>query len=260
VSERGRLRETFGEDAELYDRMRPVYPAAVFDDVAELGGLRAGAKVLEVGPGTGQATRALAKRGFRVTAVELSPGMARVCRRRCAGLDVRVEVGAFEDWPTTETYDLVFAATAFHWIDPAVRSAKSAGALRAGGVLATVRTEHIAGGTAAFFEAVQRCYERWDPATPPGLTLQPADAIPLELDDIRSSGLFEEPTFRRHEWEQTYSIAEYRDLLLTYSGHRALRSDLQRGLLECITACANGQNVTKRYLFELRVARRKHAG
>jgi hypothetical protein len=118
-----------------------------------------------------------------------------------------------------------------------------------------VRTEHVAGGSEAFFAAVQRCYERWDPKTPPGLRLVASDDIAMEIDDIRESGLFEEPTFRRYEWEQTYSIAEYRNLLLTYSGHRAMPPEMQQGLLECIAACAQGNNVTKRYLFELRVAR-----
>jgi SAM-dependent methyltransferase len=259
VSDRDRLRTTFGEDAELYDRMRPQYPSALFDDLATLAWLRAGAPVLEIGPGTGQATIALARRGYRVTAVELSEDLARLCQMRCASSDVRVDVGAFEDWPLTQQFDLVFAATAFHWIDPAVRLRKSAQALRPGGALATVRTEHIAGGTDAFFAAAQRCYERWDALTPPGLRLEPAEAIPFEADDhIAGSELFEAPIFRRYEWEQTYTIAEYRNLLLTYSGHRALPREQQQGLLECITECAAGKPVTKRYLFELRVARVKN--
>jgi SAM-dependent methyltransferase len=254
--ERDRLRTTFGEDAELYDRMRPTYPAELFNELAALAGLAPGASVLEIGPGTGQATRALALRGYRVTGVELSADMARICRRRCAGLDVRIDVSAFEDWaPGDERFDLVFAATAFHWVDPAVRYRKSAEVLRPGGALATVRTEHIAGGSSAFFEAVQRCYEKWDPLTTPGLKLLVPEAIPFDADDIEQSALFEAPTFRRYEWEQTYSIAEYRDLLLTYSGHRAMPREMREGLLACIAQCANGNALTKRYMFELRLAR-----
>jgi hypothetical protein len=41
------------------------------------------------------------------------------------------------------------SATAFHWIDPDVRVVKAADALRPGGVLATVTTHHIAGGSSA---------------------------------------------------------------------------------------------------------------
>jgi SAM-dependent methyltransferase len=58
------LRETFDEDAERYERARPGYPAELLDDLAALTGLRAGDRVLEIGPGTGQATVPLARRGY----------------------------------------------------------------------------------------------------------------------------------------------------------------------------------------------------
>lgn len=55
-SRRARLARTFDEDAELYDRARPGYPPALYDDLAELAGARSGSRVLKVGCGTGQAT------------------------------------------------------------------------------------------------------------------------------------------------------------------------------------------------------------
>jgi len=261
MSQRERLRTTFGEDAELYDRMRPGYPSALFDDLAVLGGLRVGSRVLEIGPGTGQATRSLVERGYRVTCVELSPVLAGVLRARL-GASVEVVVGAFEDVPLSDVppFDMVFAATAFHWIDPQVRLARSAALLRPGGVLATVRTEHVAGGDTEFFHLVQRCYERWDPATPPGLLLEPATVIPFDTAELEGCASFEVPIFRRYEWEQPYSTAEYIDLLLTYSGHRALPPADLRGLLECISGIADrqfGGRVTKRYMNELRLAQRR---
>ena len=175
-----RLRSTFNEDAERYDRARPRYPAQMFDDLAAAGLLPA--RVLEIGCGTGQATVALAERGYRIVAVELGTEMATVARRNLARFDsVEVVTAAFEDWPLPdEPFDVVFSATAFHWVDPAIRVPKSVDALRPGGVLATVSAEHIKGGSEAFFAAAQDCYERFDPATPPGLRLQPAVEIPQD--------------------------------------------------------------------------------
>src|SRR5438067_12177518 len=126
------LRSTFTNAAELYDRMRPRYPAAAFDDLADFANLDRGAHVLEIGCGTGQATRPLAERGYRITAIELGADMAAIARRNLTGFaHVSVVVSAFESWPLPEqAFDVVVSATAFHWVDPAVRLVKSAAALR----------------------------------------------------------------------------------------------------------------------------------
>ncbi len=187
--------------------------------------------------------------------------MAAVARRNLARYDsVEVVTAAFEDWPLPdEAFDLVFSATAFHWLDPAVRVSKSADALRPGGLLATVATHHIAGGSAEFFIEVQDCYERFDPATPPGLRLPAARDIPEDDAELAASGRFEPAIFRRYEWELSYSTEAYLDLLMTYSGHRALPDAARTGLLTCIARLIDdrhGGRVVKRYLTELRLARR----
>jgi SAM-dependent methyltransferase len=254
-----RLRETFNEDAEQYDRARPRYPDQMFDDLAAAG-VAPGARVLEIGCGTGQATVPLAKRGYRVVAVELGPDMAAVARRNLAGFDsVEVLTAAFEDWPLpAEPFDVVFSATAFHWVDPAVRVSKSADALRPGGLLATVGTHHVTGGSERFFVEVQDCYERFDPSTPPGLRLTAARDIPEDDRELTASGRFGQASFRRYEWDAAYSTTDYLDLLLTYSNHRALPDVPRRGLLHCIGQLIDnhGGRVVKRYLTELRFAHR----
>ena len=112
-------RVLFDTVAELYDRARPTYPDALFDDIVALSRLAAGGRVLEIGCGTGQATRPMAERGYRITAVELGPNLAAVARRNLAAFPlVDVQVGAFEEWPLPpEPYDLVYSVSAFHWLD-----------------------------------------------------------------------------------------------------------------------------------------------
>ncbi|MYS39621.1 methyltransferase family protein [Streptomyces sp. KhCrAH-43] len=263
-SRRERLRRTFDEDAELYDRARPGYPAALYDDLAELAGARPGSRVLEVGCGTGQATVPLARRGCRITAVEAGPSMAAVARRNLAGApDVEVVTAEFESWPLpAEPYDTVLAVTSFHWIDPAVRVPRAADALRSGGALAVVRTQHVAGGTEEFFVEVQRCYERFDPDTKPG-TRPPATAEVGNADhaeEVARSGRFGATVFRRYEQDLTYTASEYLNVLRTYSGHRALPNAARRGLLDSVAELIDGRyggRVTKRYLVELGVSRRR---
>lgn len=255
-----RLRETFNQDAERYDRARPGYPARIFDDLAAAG-VPPGGRILEIGCGTGQATGPLAERGYRVTAIELGAEMAAVARRNLARFDsVEVVTAAFEDWPLPgEPFDAVFSATAFHWVDPAVRVSKSADALCPGGLLATVNTHHVAGGSEVFFAEVQRCYERFDPATPAGLRLEAGRDIAADDRELTSSDSFGPASFHRYEWEVPYSTGEYLDLLLTYSGHRALPDAQRIGLLDCIARLIDvhhGGRIVKRYMTELRLARR----
>lgn len=129
------LAATFNEDAELYDRVRPRYPQHLFVDLADPVDLGPKRHVLEIGSGTGQATRDLASRGASVIAVEPGGALAEVARRRLADL-ARVEhiIAGFEDLDLAPaSLDVIASFTAWHWIDPEVRTAKAAAALRPGG-------------------------------------------------------------------------------------------------------------------------------
>ncbi|WP_410788237.1 class I SAM-dependent methyltransferase [Kribbella sp. C-35] len=245
------LRSTFGEDAELYDRVRPGYPGELYDDLAELLGERP--KVLEIGPGTGQATAAMVERGWSVTAVELSPGLAEVLQRKFP--TVEVIVADFDTWQLpAASYDLVISATAFHWLDPATRIQRCVDGLRPGGALAVVSTHHVAGGSEQFFVDVQSCYDRFtdDPAKD---GLPAADDVPKDPAGLGETELFGSVEFRSYAWDAAYSTAAYLELLSSYSGHRALTTDRRDGLYGCIGALidAAGGSVTKRYLNQLSV-------
>ena len=257
-----RLRQRFDEAAELYDRARPGYPPELVNDLFQLAGIGAGSRVLEIGPGTGQLTLPLATRGCEIVAVELGAALAALVQRKLARFPaVTVVVSAFEDWPLPAApFDAVLSATAFHWIDPVVRVTKVAHALRPEGTAAIISTHHIAGGDEDFFVDVQECYERWDPATPPGLRLPTAEQIPSSGEEFTASGLFGDVVTRCYEYDVTYSTSAYLDVLLTYSGHRDLPEEARSSLLTCIgnliEAKYSGQ-VTKRHLNELQVARRR---
>jgi len=254
------LRVSFDEDAERYDRARPGYPAAHFDELGALAGLKPGDRVLEIGPGTGQATVPLAERGYRVVAVELGANLAAVARRNLAAFpDVEVVEGAFEAWPLPAApFRAVFAATAFHWIDPAVRLTRTAEALAPDGALAIVTTSHVAGGDEALFDALQDCYVRFMPGTPPDGEPLPAAADVRTLQgELEAGGRFAVAGIRRYERDIAYTTAEYLDVLCTYSSHRALEPARREALLDCIAALIDGHGgrIAKRYLFELAVAR-----
>lgn len=259
-------RTTFDDDAERYARTRPSYPAALFDQLAGAAGLSAGSRVLEIAPGTGQATVSMAERGWSVTAVELGERMADLARRalaRVPGVEADVVVAPFEEWPLpAEPFDAVFCATAWHWLDPAVRARKAAEALRPGGVLGVVRSHHVAGGTSAFYEAADGCWRRFGQRDSNGGTrfrLAPESEVELATAELEHSGLFAEVTGHGFPLEVEYSTAQYLDLLGSYSQVAVLDPGARSALLSCVGAAADGQfggRIVHRYLFELVLARR----
>jgi SAM-dependent methyltransferase len=253
------LGRIFDEDAATYDEMRPSYPPVLFDDLVALSSLGSGARVLEIGPGTGQATEELARRGFDILALEPGADLARIANEKLRRFPrVRVEITTFEEWaPPPEPFDAVVAATSFHWLDPRERLRKSADVLRDGGLLAIVSTHHVAGGTADFFHDVQGCYERHMPGTDPGLRLPPADRLAPDTEELERADAFGRVRQRSYVHDVTYPTASYLRLLTTYSGHRALTDAARRALLDCIGRLIDERyagQITKRYLFRLTTA------
>jgi SAM-dependent methyltransferase len=126
---------SFGAAAAAYERFRLGYPDELVDTVLEYAG-RPVHTALEIGAGTGQATRVFAARGIAVTATEPDAAMLEELRKHVPPTVTAVQ-GAFEDLPLTSTFDLVFAASALHWTDPADRWTRMAALLNPGGIFAS---------------------------------------------------------------------------------------------------------------------------
>jgi SAM-dependent methyltransferase len=224
---REELRRTFDSAASLYDKARPEYPEGLYDALAELAELQPGDRLLEVGCATGKATAPLARRGYYITCIELGRDLAAVARRKLAGFgDVTIVVGSFEDWEPDSgmTFDLVFAATAWHWIDPGIRYSKAAQLLRPGGHLAFWSAVHvIPQGGDPFFEEIQDVYDEIGEGLPDAKWPRPGELADSH-EEIASSGLFENIQVRHFDWEVTYTADGYTDLLDTFSGHIAMPS------------------------------------
>jgi SAM-dependent methyltransferase len=226
--ERERLRHTFDLAAGIYDRVRPDYPEALFDDLIALAGLAPGDHLVEVGCATGKATRPLARRGFRITCVELGAELAAAARRNLAGFQVEVVGARFEEWRPREPASLVYAATAWHWVDPAVRYPRAWQALGPGGHLAIWKQDHVFPERGdPFFREIQDVYDEIGEGLPPGTRRPRPGELADDRTGIEASGLFEVIAVRQYDWERVYGAEEYIELLSTFSGH-LLMADWQR--------------------------------
>jgi len=249
-------RETFNRSAEWYDRIRPGYPAALADDVLALSGIPAGGRILEIGCGTGKATELFASRGYDMVCLDIGTDLAAVAAAKFQSSgNVQIVVCSFEDWRSDRRlFDLVMAATSFHWVDPAIAYVKSAAMLRPGGTLAVFSNEHIRQDE-GFFQRVQDVYREFTPSMTrvPGNAEKPVGA-PAGL------ALFSPAVERRYRWTVEYSATEYIELLGTYSDHISLpearRHALFRGIADLIDREYAGK-VLKHYETVLRLLKKR---
>jgi SAM-dependent methyltransferase len=216
-----RMAESFGSDAERYDRVRPRYPDALIERIAA-------PDVLDVGCGTGIDARQLQAAGSRVLGVDVDARMAAFARAR--GLEV--EVAKFEDWdPAGRTFDAVVAGQTWHWIEPVAGATKAASVLRPGGRLTAFwNVMAPPPDLAAAFSAVyRRALPDWDPWAHGPLDAYTA-ILDRTADGMRAAG-FGEPERWRYEWERSYTREEWLDAVRTGGDVARMTPDQLEALL-----------------------------
>jgi SAM-dependent methyltransferase len=259
----GRL---FDEVPELYDRIRPGYPDALFADLVAITGLTERSSVLEVGCGTGKATRSLAALGCAVTAVEPGAGMAALARQATARFDnVGVELSTFEDWDDRgRRFDVLVAAAAWHWVDPSIGWRRAHDVLAPGGWMALLG--HVVVGRPGepeVYAETADLHERFSPGNPDW------GHPPLE-EEVRGTdagwGQVEDPgdrfgptIVRWYPTVQWLDGAGFADLLRAQSLYRKLDPDVREPLLDAVAERIRtrmGDRAPRHYLTVLRVGPR----
>lgn len=254
---------TFDEIAELYDRARPYYREELFDDLFDYAGISPKeARILEVGPGPGRATEPLARRGAEVVGVELGENLARIARQKLARYPrVRIVTANFETWEPDGLFDIVFAATAWHWIDPTRRYALAARALKPGGVLAFCQGTHaFPPDVDPFFLEIMEAYNAigtpWPGPWPP----PPPEEYRDSCAEISASGLFQDVQAIRSLWTTEYDAESHVALMATASDHRLLEENKREYLfseMRRLIAKRPGGRITKHELMILHLARKR---
>ena len=243
-------RDLFGDAVDDYDAGRPPYPERVYELLVERCGLGPGpgVRIVEVGPGTGQATGRLLALGAAVTAVELDERLAERLRSKHDGALLRVTIGAFEDADLSPaSFDLVVAATSFHWVDPTVGLIRAAEVLKAGGWLALwwnvfgdkSRPDPFGEALLPFIEACPQLA-----ADAPGAGAVPSGSHPYSLDvaarigEIDATGRFGPVEHELIRWTGRHTPAQLRSLFASYSPWLALPDATRLEMLDTLESLA----------------------
>ncbi len=259
--ERSEGRVLFGLDPANYDRARPGHPERVYEVLVERCGLAPEAAIVEVGPGTGQATRRLLQLGVgRLVAIEPNPELARYLREN-VGAAVEIRSTTLEEAELEPgAFDLAVAASAFHWVDEPVGLARLFAALRPGGWCAIWWTLFGADSRDAFHDATAHLVESLDVSPTKGDAGRPRHGLDVE----RRTQAFAEAGFADigHElahWERTWDPAGIRALMATFSPVLRLDDEHRSRLLDAIehvAATQFGGRVTRRLTTSLYTARK----
>jgi len=252
---RGRV---FGEVAELYDARRPRYPEALIDEM--LAAVPGASNALEIGGGTGIATRQVARRGLAVTSLEPDEAMATVARRKTGDLPIEMVTLRFEDFRCRASmFDLAFCAQSWHWIERGTGSRVVHNALKADGVLAlfwnTPAPWHD-----PLRDAFDEIYARVTPHLLTSISgIGPWSETTESIAFANAAAGFRSISNHSYPWVETYDAVSYVELLQTHSDHRLLPpDDLQRLLREIAEAIdAAGGSFGRPYRTDLVLAARE---
>lgn len=264
--EKPKPREQFNEIAAEYDKMRLDYPQKLYADIFNYTNPAANT-ALEIGAGTGKATRPFLEYGYNVTAVEIGENLAAVLREKFADRAYfNVIVSDFESAPLEENaFDLIYSATAFHWVNASVGCPKVFRLLKSGGTFALFRYKSIPADGEAIYEELQKAYEKFyhKPYTRPDKKTYADYKSQSEIE--KSFGFksledygFQDTTINLYSAEKSYSADEYLALLETFSDHRSLPKQDKSLLYTAIknAIAGHGGLLKMHYVFQLYMGRK----
>ena len=253
------LNWTFNTQAERYERLRPGYVTELYEEIFRHVKLDETSNVVEVGIGGGQATEPVLKTGCRLTAVEYGDKLAEICRRKFAAYpNFQAVTCKFEDYPAEDNAcDLIFSASAFHWIPEEIGYPKVFRMLKPGGVFARFANHPFKDKSRpGMHEALQAVYALYMPGSlaPNEYSREQA----ASRAQIAARYGFTDISHHLYHRTRDFTAAQYVELLGTYSDHIAIEEKTRGRFFGGIEAAINrmGGVITIFDTIDLQLARK----
>jgi SAM-dependent methyltransferase len=217
-----------------YEAARPGYPSELYRDIVAYAAIGPDANILEIGAGPGQTTGFFVENGYAITALEISKPQVQYLEEKYSCYpNFSGTCSRFEDYKAdSDSFDLIFSATAFHWIDPEIGYPKASTLLRPGGTVAVFW--HLASilepDTAALIHIRDIC-RHYAPELDDFIDRKEAQELHrLRIRQITAGGLFRQAISKIYRWNDVYSVGRYLKLMNSYSDFHSIDRTRQEAI------------------------------
>ncbi len=253
------LEWTFDTAARQYEKMRPGYVEEMYEDIFKYQQLDRTSLAVEVGIGGGQATLPILKSGCKVTAVEYGKNFSQLCQDKFRDFPGFSVVNAkFEDFVCeSNCYDLVYSASAFHWVPEEIGYPKVFDMLKSGGAFARFANHPYEDkGRKELSQAIDRIYAVYMPNSQKGSEYGEKEA--KDRAEIAQKYGFADICYKLYRRTRTFRAKEYTALLGTYSDHMVIEEERRAAFFSEIEDAINqyGGEITIYDTIDLQLARK----
>ncbi len=239
-------RNTFNEIISDYAEARPSYPMKLYKDIIEFSMIKSNARILEIGSGTGQATEYFVKNGYNITGLEIGDKQTQYLSQKYNQYNkFKAICTSFEEYDCPRgNYDLLFSATAFHWIRAEIGYPKAYDLLKKNGTLVVFwHMSPIIKHQTEMFIDIRDIYKKYAPQLDTSKSIDEIEDIHnLRISQIQTNNLFEKPYFKIYKWTDEYTTEKYLKLLNTYSSLQMIDKYTRNSVLKCVEEYINSKN------------------
>jgi SAM-dependent methyltransferase len=244
-------KETFDINAEQYEKSRPKYHKSILNIISSIISINSSTQILEIGCGTGQATELFANTNARIHSVDIGQNLIDICKTKFQNYpNIDFEVAHYENYKTVDRYDLIFSATAYHWIKQPEGDILTLNLLSDKGVFAFFRNYHFNQYDGFFIES-QPIYEKY---------MGKIEKAENENYSRLNTDLFRKICEYSYFWSENYSIENYIKLISTYSDHISLEEKNRNSLFSELRDLAERKydgEIKKDYQLRLEIGMKK---
>ena len=222
-----------------YEIARPGYTSELFTDIIEYSMIKNDAKILEIGSGPGQATEYFVNNQYSITGLELGENQVVYLLKKFSEYqNFNALCTSFENFDCEqETFNLIFSATAFHWIKPEIGYPKAYSLLKRNGVMAVFwHLSSIIEPKTEMLNQIRNIYRKYAPEFDNYITMEEAEDLhKIRISEIRTNNLFDKVVTKIYRWDDEYTTQRYLKLINSYSAFHGLSDVKRQAILDNIS-------------------------